>query len=227
MPEHSTKGSSTRKMLIKIAEGSENLEQYSELINKLAEMIQDSRYVADDMFPVLKNSYCSLMSVSKSEIQEINKETRDIDKVTDILSFPMLDWKEGKLKCSIDECDYEIDNDGNRTFNLGDIVLCYDVAVEQSEEYGHSLEREVLFLIAHSLLHLLGYDHEQPKDEKKMLSKQKYLMADLGLSVPDDEVENDSKSDKSVLDEPVYPPTASIMVELRSSFRMTSRLISW
>lgn len=189
-------------MLVKISPESTVLDQYSDLISKLSSAIADSRYVSSDVMLLLKNSYCSLMSVSTDEIREINKENRDIDKVTDVLSFPMLEFKEGRLNCSVDECDYEIDSDGNRVFNLGDIVLCHDVAISQSEEYGHSVEREVVFLIAHSLLHLLGYDHIKPADEKKMISKQKSLMVDIGLYIGD---EKDSVESDSVLDEPQFP----------------------
>ena len=183
MPAHSTKGSSTLKMLIKLSEGSSVLSGYSEYIDKLSEAISDTRYVSSEVMPILKNGYCNLMSVTEDEIREINKDNRDIDRSTDVLSFPMLEFREGKLTIPVSECDYELDKDGNRVFNLGDIVLCHDIAVRQAEEYGHSTEREVVFLIAHSLLHLLGYDHMKQSDEKKMISRQKSLMNDLGLGL--------------------------------------------
>jgi len=186
-------------MLVKFDRDSEILSGYSDLIDKLSEALINGNYVSSDMLIILRNAYCSLTVVDKDEIRSINRDTRDIDNVTDVLSFPMLDWREGKLLCPVDECDYEIDDSGSRVFNLGDIVLCYEVAVEQAEAFGHSTEREVMFLIAHSLLHLLGYDHIDPKDEKKMITKQKSLMVDIGLNF-DDEASADP-----VLDEPVYP----------------------
>ena len=88
------KGSSTPKMLVKISPESTVLDQYSDLISKLSSAIADSRYVSSDVMLLLKNSYCSLMSVSMDEIREINKENRDIDKVTDVLSFPMFNQLE-------------------------------------------------------------------------------------------------------------------------------------
>lgn len=197
MPEHSTKGLSTRKMLIKISPESEILVKYFDLIDKLAQSIASSSAPSDETALLLKSGYCSLMSVSEEEIREINRDTRNIDKVTDVLSFPMLDLRNGKLTCGIDECDFELDEEGNRVFNFGDIVLCYDVAVKQSEEYGHSVEREVLFLICHSLLHLLGYDHMEPNEEKRMIRLQKELMRTIGL-------EEDTSEDKEI-NEPVYP----------------------
>ena len=199
MPEHSTKGSSTRKMLINISPESEILDQYSELINKLASAIGSSSAPSDEVALLLEKGYCSLMSVSEDEIREINRDTRNIDKVTDVLSFPMLDVRNGKLIGKIDECDFELDDDGNRVFNFGDIVLCHDVAVKQSEEYGHSIEREVLFLICHSLLHLIGYDHMEPSEEKRMIKLQKELMKAIGL-----EVEEESSNGKE-LEDPVFP----------------------
>ena len=64
---------------------------------------------------------------------------------------------------------------------LGDIVLCYEVALEQAEAYGHSLRREVCFLVAHSMFHLLGYDHMNEEDEKLMISKQNEVLLNLGI----------------------------------------------
>ncbi|MBP5262416.1 MAG: GTPase Era [Clostridiales bacterium] len=186
-------------MLVKLSSDSEELKEYLPLITKLSDSICDSDYVDPAITPLLKNAYCSLMSVSKDEIHVINKENRDVDSVTDVLSFPMLDFREGRLCCAVDECDFEMNQEGTRVFNLGDIVLCYDVAVEQSREYGHSVEREVLFLIAHSMLHLLGYDHIDPRDEKRMISKQKKLMTAIGLAL-EDEAESSVE-----LEEPVYP----------------------
>ena len=65
---------------------------------------------------------------------------------------------------------------------LGDIVLCYEVADEQAKSYGHSLKREVCFLVAHSMFHLLGYDHMNEEDEKLMIAKQNKVLSDLGIN---------------------------------------------
>ena len=203
MQAHSMKGSSTLKMLININSDSEVLNLYAGKISELADKIISSKYISSEVFPVLTHSYCSLMAVSEEEIRQINRENRDIDKVTDILSFPLLDLKEGELKTPVDRLDYEMDKDGNKVFNLGDIVLCYDVAVRQAEEYGHSVEREVVFLVAHSLLHLLGYDHMVKAEERRMTALQKSLMCELGLGLEDEEEEIKGASEDG--DMPFFP----------------------
>src|SRR5699024_8995867 len=103
------------------------------------------------------------------EIREINNETRNIDRETDVLSFPMLDFEEDKVYK-----DMYLDFDFDETFKdgdeliLGDMVLSLEKALEQSKEYGHSYEREVSYLVVHSILHLLGYDHMVEEDKHKM-----------------------------------------------------------
>lgn len=113
----------------------------------------------------------SVIYVDNKTIQEINLETRGIDRATDVLSFPMLDYYDKKVfkECYDGHNFSVIDlNDGNLV--LGDIVLSLERAKEQSEEFGHSFEREVCYLIIHSVLHLLGYDHME-EDEKKVMRK--------------------------------------------------------
>ena len=92
-----------------------------------------------------ENVEVSLSIIDKDEIHELNKTYRDVDRPTDVLSFPM--DEEG------------FDDDGNPILLLGDIVICLNVAKEQAVDFGHSLEREIMYLICHSTLHLLGYDH--------------------------------------------------------------------
>ena len=99
------------------------------------------------------------------EIQRLNASYRNIDRVTDVLTFPA--WEGDAILCPPDGY-------------LGDIAICFERAEEQAEEYGHSLERELAFLSVHGALHLLGYDHMQPEDEKKMFSKQDEILNELG-----------------------------------------------
>ncbi|ONI39170.1 rRNA maturation RNase YbeY [Candidatus Epulonipiscium fishelsonii] len=113
----------------------------------------------------------SLTIVDKDEIQQINKEYRNIDKVTDVLSFPQIEMDEnGKLNWP--------DSIGENII-LGDIVLCFPKAIEQSSEYGHTLKREVCFLVVHSMLHLLGYDHMEEEAERQMIQKQNEILINI------------------------------------------------
>lgn len=97
----------------------------------------------------------SLSLVNDEEIHEINKQFRNIDRPTDVLSFPQLTFEEGE----------EADVNENGEIVLGDIIISVDKAKEQAEEFGHSMKREMAFLAVHSMLHLMGYDHME-KDEE-------------------------------------------------------------
>lgn len=121
-------------------------------------------------------SEISIMLVDNAEIAKMNKEHRGIDKPTDVLSFPMLEVSEGKIK--INEGDF--DRDENLLL-LGDIVISMEMTKSHSEEYGHSFERELAFLTSHGMFHLLGYDHENEKDSKIMFEKQEAVLAQMGL----------------------------------------------
>ena len=108
--------------------------------------------------------------VNNEQIRELNHQYRDKDVSTDVLSFPM--GENGQ---------YDENHDTGAKI-LGDIVLSMEKAVEQAERYGHSLEREVGYLCAHSMLHLLGYDHEQGGlDRVRMREKEEQVMTQLGL----------------------------------------------
>ena len=108
----------------------------------------------------------SLSFVSLDEIHELNREYRGVDSPTDVLSFPMYDDPE-----EIQEGDL-----------LGDVVICMDKVIAQAEEYGHSRERETVYLFTHSVLHLLGYDHMTEEDKKEMRSREEEVMAQLNLT---------------------------------------------
>lgn len=105
-------------------------------------------------------------------IREINKEYRNIDKETDVLSFPATDAGESFTRSRETGC-----------FILGDIVLSLEKAVSQAQEYGHSFEREAAFLTVHSMLHLLGYDHvNSEEEEREMFGKQEIILEAMGIS---------------------------------------------
>ncbi|MBU3812529.1 MAG: rRNA maturation RNase YbeY [Candidatus Niameybacter stercoravium] len=127
-------------------------------------------------------SEISLTVVDKEEIRSINHEHRDIDRATDVLSFPQIDPESNGIIDwgNLDET--EVMNYDTNHIMLGDIVLCYEVADEQAKSYGHSLKREVCFLVAHSMFHLLGYDHMNEEDEKLMIAKQNEVLSNLGIN---------------------------------------------
>jgi len=122
----------------------------------------------------------NLTFVSKQEIRKLNNETRGIDKVTDVLTYPYVDLKVGKkLKFS----DYKADVDFETgLLTIGDIYICLDRAKEQATEYEHSLRREICFLLCHGLLHIAGYDHIEKSDEEKMTAKQEEILNELNIS---------------------------------------------
>lgn len=114
-----------------------------------------------------ENVEVSLLIVDRDEIHILNRDYRDVDRPTDVLSFPM--DEEG------------FDQEGNPIILLGDIVICLDVAKDQAEDFGHCLEREMMYLICHSTLHLLGYDHIEETDKREMREKEKEIMKNLGV----------------------------------------------
>lgn len=145
----------------------EKLEVTEEFIGKLSKVCDFALSEEGMVLPY----QISLLFVNDEEIREINLETRNIDRATDVLSFPMLDYEKGKVYKDI-YINFEFDEtfkDGEELV-LGDMVLSLERALEQSEEYGHSYEREVCYLVVHSILHLLGYDHME-EDEKNIMRK--------------------------------------------------------
>ena len=133
---------------------------------------------------VNKDILLNILIVGSKKIKTINKNERGIDKVTDVLSFPNIPFKQSadfstiilnkKIYSSV--YDYE-----NKCFYFGDIVICYDKVISQSKKYGHSVKREYAFLLTHSMLHLLGYDHMKCKDEKIMFDKQDIVLNKLKI----------------------------------------------
>lgn len=114
----------------------------------------------------------SLTFTDNAGIREVNRKYREIDRETDVLSFPMTD--EGE--------DFTVDPETG-CFMLGDIVISLEKALTQAEEYGHSFKREVAFLAVHSMLHLLGYDHERSEEEEReMFGKQDIVLEAMGLT---------------------------------------------
>ena len=122
------------------------------------------------------DSEISILLVDNERIAKINKEHMGIDKPTDVLSFPMVDMCRGKVLDRTGDYDME-----NQLLVLGDIVISLEKAKEQAEEYGHSFEREIAFLVTHGVYHLLGYDHEDPEQENEMMSRQEDVLTKMNL----------------------------------------------
>ena len=123
----------------------------------------------------------NLMLTDNDTIHEINKEQRQIDRPTDVLSFPMAEYEQPADFSKIEEDPMAFDPESGE-FLLGDIVISMDKVWEQAENYGHSREREYAFLIAHSMLHLFGYDHMTEDESRVMEAKQREVLDNLGIT---------------------------------------------
>ena len=122
----------------------------------------------------------SLSLVSEEEIHVENQQFRGIDRVTDVLSFPMLEYPAPGDFSFIEDDEEAVDPDTGEVV-LGDIVLCVPKVLEQAEEYGHSVRREYAFLTAHSMLHLMGYDHVEDAEREEMEKLQRQILDNLGI----------------------------------------------
>ena len=124
----------------------------------------------------------NLTLVDKDRIHEINRVMRQIDRPTDVLSFPMLDYQEaGDFSAIGEEQEWNCNPDTGEIL-LGDIIISVPKVLEQAKEYGHSPKREFAFLITHSMLHLFGYDHMEPEEAAIMENKQEKILEVLGIS---------------------------------------------
>jgi probable rRNA maturation factor len=134
-------------------------------IEKLLNFAAEKEHVED-------NSEVSVTFVSNERIHEINREYRDKDAPTDVISFAMEELGEGEIELIGEELPRV----------LGDIIISIPKAEEQAKEYGHSFIRELGFLSVHGFLHLLGYDHMEKEEEEKMFSRQKEILDAYGLT---------------------------------------------
>ena len=117
--------------------------------------------------------------VDEEEIRRLNRELRKTDKVTDVLSFPSLEDIKGEALYA-EDFPYEIDEEG--TLMIGSIAVCVKRAEEQAEEYGHSFERELHYLLVHGIMHCLGYDHMTDEEKAEMREKEEYILNKLGIT---------------------------------------------
>ncbi|MDD2480546.1 MAG: rRNA maturation RNase YbeY [Lutispora sp.] len=153
-----------RQDLMEISEDMETL------ANKIVKAVLDYEDW-DDNFEI------SISFVDNQEMQDLNKEYRNIDAPTDVLSFSMLEFEEDDEGFESDLNDYI-----EEELPLGDIVISVERAIEQAGEYGHSKDREIAFLLVHGMLHLLGYDHEEKADERVMFQKQDTILGILNIN---------------------------------------------
>ena len=123
----------------------------------------------------------SVLLTGEKQIRELNFDTRGVNAATDVLSFPLLTYPRpadySALSVNLDT----VDPDSGEVM-LGDIVLCVPRIIHQAEDYGHSILREYSFLICHSMLHLLGYDHMEEEERNRMESRQRVIMDKIGIS---------------------------------------------
>ncbi|HAQ08628.1 MAG TPA: rRNA maturation RNase YbeY [Bacillus bacterium] len=147
------------------------LDEVNELTQEEISEIENLLNFAGAKEKIQTGSELSVTFVSNERIQEINREYRDKDRPTDVISFAMEELGEGELEV--------IGADIPRV--LGDIIISVPKAREQADEYNHSVMRELGFLAVHGFLHLLGYDHITKEDEKKMFERQKEILDGYGL----------------------------------------------
>ena len=115
----------------------------------------------------------TISTASKEEIRKINNEYRKVDRATDVLSFPMFEKEELDKKIANNEFEHED--------VLGDIIISIEKVEEQAKEYGHSFERELSYMVVHGFYHLMGYDHIEEADKKKMRPKEEKVLTELKI----------------------------------------------
>ena len=152
----------------------ENEQEKLPLTYKLKMLVRGAVEATLDLENYQNTAEVSITFTDNESIHKLNAKYRGVDRPTDVLSFPLFDYEGTSEEPPVDEM----------MNMLGDIVISLERAAEQAEEFGHSFEREVAFLTAHSMLHLLGYDHELGEEEdREMREKQNAVMDMLGLTI--------------------------------------------
>ena len=138
--------------------------EYEELIEKVLKQCFKTESLEN------KKLYVNVILTNSKNIREINKKHRDIDKETDVLSFPMFE-KEELNNINLENEDI-----------LGDMVISLEKVKENAEEYGHSFKRELAYMVVHSFYHLIGYDHMNDEDKQEMRKKEEYVLENLNIT---------------------------------------------
>ena len=148
------------------------------------DMEETALLVAQTALKTVKCPYDAEVNVTivdDERIQELNLDQRGIDASTDVLSFPMVEYSEPEAFSEAEEQKADSFDPESGRLLLGDIVISADHVVAQADEYGHSKRREFAFLVAHSMLHLVGYDHMEPAEEEQMFRKQEEILTAAGI----------------------------------------------
>ena len=151
-----------------VYDGIDEKEEYKNVIEKVLSQCFKEEKLEDSKLCV------TVTLTTPKTIQEINKQYRNIDRATDVLSFPM--FEKDELDKKIQENDFENED------VLGDIVVSVEKVNEQAIEYGHSFERELSYMIVHGFYHLMGYDHIEEDDKKVMREKEENILEKLSIS---------------------------------------------
>lgn len=152
----------------------QNRQERYKLSESIKKIIENSILNALKIFLKDESYEVSVIVVDNEYIKQLNKIYRNIEKETDVLSFPIFEFKNGKLQEDIYIVEDEIP--------LGDIVISIEKAYDQAKEFGHSLEREMAYLTVHSVLHLLGFDHIDEDDKKIMREYEEKVLQGMGLT---------------------------------------------
>lgn len=146
----------------------EKNDDYEEIINR----VLNECFLEENLLNT--NMYISVILTNPENIRNINKEYRNVDKATDVLSFPM--FEKDEIQAIIKNNEYEVSD------VLGDVVISLEKVKEQAIEYGHSFERELSYMLVHGFYHLMGYDHIEEKDKVLMRPKEEKILQKLNIT---------------------------------------------
>lgn len=146
----------------------EKNDDYEEIINR----VLNECFLEENLLNT--NMYISVTLTNPENIRNINKEYRNVDKATDVLSFPM--FEKDEIQAIIKNNEYEVSD------VLGDVVISLEKVKEQAIEYGHSFERELSYMLVHGFYHLMGYDHIEEKDKVLMRPKEEKILQKLNIT---------------------------------------------
>ncbi len=183
-----------------IYKGIETNEEYEETIDKVVDKCFEMEKLEDT------NLYISITLTEPEEIRKINRKYRNIDKATDVLSFPMFEKEELVHIVNHDNVK-TVDRTPEKIDILGDIVISIEKVEEQAKEYGHSFERELSYMVVHGFYHLMGYDHEVEDEKRKMRKKEEAVLEQLGIHRGREDYNEKVESPEEIISENVSEQT--------------------